>query len=77
MMAVRSYVRGWTVICRRGKWLYEDTGEPLSVVRPCRKCGRMPTADGHDACLGELPGIAFACCGHGVTEPIRIEARKR
>ena len=24
--------------------------------------------DGHDACLGEIPGAAAACCGHRVTE---------
>jgi len=28
----------------------------------------MATVDGHDACLGTLPDVAFACCGHGYTE---------
>ena len=28
----------------------------------------MPTEDGHDACLGALPGVIAACCGHGVKE---------
>lgn len=32
----------------------------------CLRCHRvMP--DGPDICIGELPGVAFACCGHGVT----------
>ena len=34
--------------------------------QPCPKCGQLPTDEGHDACLGELPGVKFACCGHGV-----------
>ena len=35
---------------------------------PCAKCGKLPTKDDHDACLGTLPGVIDACCGHGVTE---------
>lgn len=32
----------------------------------CPRCERsMPT--GPDACLGVLPGVSHACCGHGVT----------
>lgn len=32
----------------------------------CPRCKRsMPT--GPDACLGVLPGVSHACCGHGVT----------
>jgi len=23
------------------------------------------TPEGHDPCLGTLPGVLFACCGHG------------
>jgi hypothetical protein len=36
--------------------------------RPCAKCGKLPTKEGHDACLGTLPGVIDACCGHGVRE---------
>lgn len=32
----------------------------------CPKCGKKPTPEGHDACLGTLKGVKFACCGHGV-----------
>jgi hypothetical protein len=35
---------------------------------PCAKCGKLPTKEGHDACLGTLPGVIDACCGHGVRE---------
>jgi hypothetical protein len=27
----------------------------------------LPTPEGYDACLGYLPGVDAACCGHGVT----------
>ena len=45
---------------------------------PCRVCGGTPLSDGEDEserypagadpCLGWLPGMQFACCGHGRTE---------
>lgn len=28
----------------------------------------MPTKEGYDACLGRLPGVVAACCGHGVDD---------
>jgi len=32
----------------------------------CAHCGLMPSPEGHDGCLGDLPGpIWNACCGHG------------
>ncbi len=33
----------------------------------CVKCKKPPTHEGHDGCLGTLPGgnIMSACCGHG------------
>ena len=33
-------------------------------TRPCISCGEQPV-EGHDACLASLPGVDFACCGHG------------
>ncbi len=30
---------------------------------PCPLCGKVRTREGYDACLGELPGVANACCG--------------
>jgi hypothetical protein len=32
---------------------------------PCSNCGKYKTYEGYDGCLGELDGIANACCGHG------------
>lgn len=33
----------------------------------CGKCKKGPTPEGHDGCLGTLPGadIMNVCCGHG------------
>lgn len=34
-------------------------------MNQCEHCGKSKTIEGHDGCLGELIGIANACCGHG------------
>jgi hypothetical protein len=31
----------------------------------CPECHMKRGPDGHDPCLGELPGVSYACCGHG------------
>lgn len=31
----------------------------------CPECGLTRTKEGYDACLGKLPGLMNACCGHG------------
>lgn len=31
----------------------------------CDKCKLTYGKEGHDACLGTLPGVMNACCGHG------------
>lgn len=33
----------------------------------CAQCGKGPTPEGHDGCLGTLPEsiVMNACCGHG------------
>lgn len=54
-------------ITRREVWVYADTGRPVAddPNRACRECGVPNTPEGHDPCLGTLPGVANACCGHG------------
>jgi len=32
----------------------------------CLLCDKPRTPDGHDPCIANLPGVKFACCGHGV-----------
>lgn len=34
--------------------------------RNCALCGQGETPEGHDFCLGTLPKVTNACCGHGV-----------
>jgi len=42
----------------------EDAGSGQWGV--CAICKLTPTPEGHDGCLGTLPGpIMNACCGHG------------
>lgn len=31
----------------------------------CPKCAKPRTKEGHDPCIANLPGVAYACCGHG------------
>jgi len=50
----------------RGLFEYLDGTPVLSdTLRPCVKCNELPV-DGCDPCLGKLPGVESACCGHGV-----------
>lgn len=38
------------------------------MTRTCGVCGET-CGDGPDPCLGQLPYVISACCGHGVTPP--------
>ena len=52
----------------KGQWIYTDTRQAVALThmqRPCGNCGKHATPEGHDACLGTLPGVMNACCGHG------------
>jgi len=51
----------------QGVWIYADSGQPVKEWkdRPCGDCGLSNTPEGHDGCLGTLPGVMNACCGHG------------
>lgn len=68
-MTVKSFCRGHEVTRVNGVWIYADTKKPCwgsKDRRPCKHCGKEPTTEGHDACLGKLENVAAACCGHGV-----------
>lgn len=66
---VKSYSRGWDIYYDGSIWRYRDNDEPINEHRPCKRCGKLPTKEGYDACLGHIKGVASACCGHGVEEP--------
>jgi hypothetical protein len=71
-----SYFRGHPVICLAGEageryaddltLTVDEAGQ--SVERPCVLCGLRAAPDGPDPCLGLLPEVRAACCGHGVDE---------
>lgn len=79
-VADKSYWRGHVTVSfasepERSRYADDLTltpafGEPDGVERPCLGCGlvaapwieeEMPP----DSCIGTLPGVQFACCGHG------------
>jgi hypothetical protein len=75
--------RGRKVILVNHTWCYADDLAPVwrkdgdgpypSVERPCPKCGLTAQCEpdgryGPDPCLGYLPGVIGACCGHGFIE---------
>jgi hypothetical protein len=72
-----SYFRGHPVVCFAGEACerYADDLTPTvdeagaSVERACVQCGLLAAPDGPDLCLGMLPDVKAACCGHGVDEP--------
>ena len=62
----KSTHRGHEIANFGNGWYYADTGEPVaSTPKPCGHCGKGDAPEGHDACLGTLPGVMNACCGHG------------
>jgi hypothetical protein len=67
---ITAYQRGHRIYFNNGKWCYLDNNEPIAKERPCLKCGRMPTPEGYDTCLGYIDGVISACCGHGVEKQI-------
>ena len=74
-MTGHSFSRGHKIIALdNGDWVYEDNKSPINVERPCKRCDKMPTIEGHDACLGHLEGVTSACCGHGTSKPIKLES---
>ena len=70
----KSSFRGHPIIWVGDRWLYEDNNKPLPAkggeIRPCKRCGKKFTlGEGEvDPCLGVLPGVDNACCGHGAKE---------
>ena len=63
-----SHTRGHDIEYIDDKWYFCDSRDPVDenyTGMPCGHCGKHDTADGHDGCLGTLPGLMNACCGHG------------
>ena len=63
-----DFLRGYPIIYINNEWVFEDTKKPTANTwknRPCGHCKKYNTEEGHDRCLGTLPGVMNACCGHG------------
>lgn len=77
-MTARSDFRGYPTIWNGQSWVYEDTGMRAGYgyeVRPCCRCGQVFAGSDEgkpDPCLGHLPGVDNACCGHGIPEAAYI-----
>lgn len=68
--------RGYDIVLVNGVWLYADTMRPVAEgwkKRPCGHCGLPNTPEGHDGCLGTIPGAINACCGHGDPEQAYVQ----
>ena len=69
-MTATGYHRGHAMSYTDGAWRYADMAGLVSddPDPACGQCGRRSTPEGHDGCLGTLPGVRAACCGHGHKE---------
>lgn len=56
--------RNLDVLFEEGSRVYEDTMF-TPWWRKCASCERPVERGMPDPCLGMLPGVRFACCGHG------------
>lgn len=59
-----------------GEWFFSASGKPVKGhwrTEPCGHCGKVNTPEGHDGCLGTLPGVMNACCGHGVVAEAYVQ----
>ena len=75
-MGGNGYLRGHKIEHVNNKWVYSDNKQLTSEThkdRACGNCGNPETEEGHDACLGTLPGLMNACCGHGLKNEAYIQ----
>ena len=68
-MSVTSQSRGHKIYYDGKAWRYSDNGNLLqNEARACIRCGKHPTKEGFDACVGYIEGVDSVCCGHGVSD---------
>ena len=67
-----EFGREYVIHPKTDEIVFRDTLEPCAeesvAKRPCPLCNKLRRADGCDPCLGRLPGVTYACCGHGKRE---------
>lgn len=70
-----SHIRGYEIVLVEGEWRMANpmkSSLPLDEL-PCGHCGKENTPEGHDGCVGTLPGVMNACCGHGDTKDAYVQ----
>jgi len=74
-MSDQRHHRGNVITLLGDCWRYASDDVPVSddPHRACGHCGRADTPEGHDACLGTLPRVRNACCGHGRADEAYIQ----
>jgi len=65
---VTSYSRGHEIYFDGYVWRYIDNNQIDCGQRPCKRCGKSPTREGYDACIGYIENASSACCGHGAEQ---------
>lgn len=63
---------GYVIEYINDKWVQQDTKESADIIRPCKYCGKLPSKEGYDGCIGFLPNVKYACCGHDIIKPYVI-----
>lgn len=67
-------LQGHDIYRKDDEWFYCDTNEPtVNSKRNCGYCGRAQTIEGHDGCIGAMPNVINACCGHGCNAEAYIQ----
>lgn len=68
-MAGYGLIKGHLWIQSPNGHYWADNGKLIKdETRTCPRCQKSLTSDKYDKCLGELPGVEAACCGHGEEE---------
>lgn len=67
-MSATAYMRGNPIYYDSKDWRYTEDNTLADDNKPCVRCGKMPTAEGYDHCLGYIDSAKSACCGHGIED---------
>lgn len=74
---ITSYLRGHEIYTfdNKTEWRYSHNNKPVDFQNPppCKHCNVKYDQNEPDPCLGKLPGVEYACCGHGVQKQSYIK----
>lgn len=74
---IKSTWRGHKIKRVGNNWFFCDINQNVLDfnIRECGYCGKVPHPEGYDACIGFIPGVESACCGHGIKKEAYIVFR--